>query len=352
MGNRAKRSCALVVAFTILAPAATALAANETDVAPFLHFKGGLGWYGEVVNGQYTRDGSRIAGEKRVSTRVEAHFGVWKGLEAYLKTSYDTWDRLHWQDIGFEAAPGTPVTPNDQVEKRKGLTDVTLGAKYAILDEARGTGDVSTWTVETAVTFPGSFKIYPDTAPGATEAPAGNPGSALLLKTSFSKRVRRVDPYVSFFFLNRGTASAPSEGVGDFNLADEWGTFFGSEVVGFERPEQGLKFSADAGVGWTWVNPGEVPENRFLYGPDGDSANAPPGNVVHEQGYIRYDSRIGFFYQLQKNAQASGHFYFGLPSDHYIETYPASFADPQQGGKIRNHVFTDFGYEFALNGVF
>ena len=57
------------------------------------------------------------------------------------------------------------------------------------------------------------------------------PGSALLLKTSFSKRVRRVDPYVSFFYRNRGSTSAPSEGVGTFNLADEWGTFFGSEVA-------------------------------------------------------------------------------------------------------------------------
>jgi hypothetical protein len=338
----------------LMSVATPAFAADETDVVPFLHGKGAIGYRGEVINGQYERGNTRIAGQKtkRTFVDVEARFGAWYGLEAYFRTNYDTWDRVQWQSVQFQGA--VPVTPDDQVERRKGITDITLGAKYAILSEKMHEGDVSTWIVETNVKIPGSYAAYPDTSGTQAESGAGTPGFEWLLKTSFSKRVRFADPYMYFFFDNRGSASSSSEGVGTFNQGDEWGTFFGTELVGFERKEDNLKFSADIGIGWRWVEPGQVPANRFLYGPDGDVANAPPGfgNVVREQGYIRYDSKIGFFYQLQKHAQARGHLTFGLPSDHYVEQYPGTFADPDQGGRVRNHVFTDFGYDFTMSGEF
>ena len=166
--------------------------------------------------------------------------------------------------------------------------------------------------------------------------------------------MRFADPYVTFFYLHRGSASLPSDGVSSYDIADTWGTFFGTEIVGFERKADNLKFSGDIGIGWRFVNEGEVPANRFIYGPDGDTAGAPPGfgNVVKEQRYIRYDGRIGFFYQLQKHVQATGHLTYGLPGEHFIEVYPDSFADSRNGGRIRNKDFIDFGYQFHLNVAF
>lgn len=338
-----------------------ARAAHETDVVPFLHAEAGIGFRGEVSQLQYF-EGSRLGARNEVRNFVDIHarFGAWKGLELYLNTAYDAWDRVYWQDINFSGT--APAGGDDQTERRKGLSDIWLGGKYAILSEARGTGDVSTWTVESAVKIPSSYKIYPETVNSSnagsppSESPAGTPGYEWLLKTSFSRRVRFADPYVSFFYLNRGSASSSDENVGTFHLADEWGTFFGAELVGFEQRADNLKFSGDIGVGWRWVNDGEVPANRFMYGPDRTSGDpAVPGYVVKEQGYVRYDGRVGFFYQLQKHARASGHLTIGIPGEHFLEVYPSGFAEPAGHipfTKIRNKANTIFGYEFEMSALF
>lgn len=345
--------CLLLVA----AQPGRAVAADETEVVPFFGFKGGIGFRGQKVQGQYYRDDARIGArdEVRNFVDVEARFGAWKRTEIYLKTSYDAWDRVKWESVNFTGT--SPAGGDDHEEWRKGITDVWLGSKYALLQEAAGTGDVSTWTLETAVKIPGSYRIYPSTkvegGPNPTEAPAGTPAFEWLLKTAFSKRVRFADPYISFFYLHRGSASSAADGVGDFDLGDVWGTFFGAEIVGFERKADNLKFSGDVGIGWRFVNEGEVPANRYIYGPDGSSQR--PTNfdyVVKEQRHIRYDGRIGFFYQLQKNVQARGHLTYGLPGEHYVEVYDEGFGDPINGGRIRNRHFTDFGYEFAMTVAF
>lgn len=345
------------LALPLFVPAADA--ARETEIVPFLHVKGGLGFRGQKVQGIYERDGVRIGArdEIRNFVDIEGRFGAWYGLEVYFNTSYDTWDRVRWESINF--AGTAPAGGDDQEERRKGLTDTRLGARYAILSEARNTGDVSTWTIETAVKIPGAYEIYPttktETGPAPKESAAGTPGFEWLLKTGFSKRVRFADPYVTFYYLHRGSASSPSDDVASYDIADTWGTFFGTELVGFERKADNLKFSGDIGIGWRFVNEGEVPANRFIYGPDGTPATgpgAPTGNVVKEQRYIRYDGRIGFFYQLQKHAQATGHLTYGIPGQHFIEVYDDSFADPQNGGRIRNKDFVDFGYEFHMNVAF
>ena len=337
-----------VLALFLAAPA-TSFAAATTDVVPFLHTEAGLGFRGDVAQRQYFQ-GARLGARNEVRNLVDinARFGAWSGLEVYLHTSYDAWDRVKWQDINFS---GTPI--GDKVERRKGLVDVWLGGKYAILAESRGTGDVSTWTVESAVKIPGSYKIYPSTDPTAAESGAGSPGYELLLKTSFSRRVRFADPYVEFFYLNRGSGSSSAENVGTFKLADEWGTFFGTELVGFEQRADSLKFSGDVGVGWRWVNDGEVPANRYTSGPDRNpGTDAPaPGFVVKEQGYVRYDARVGFFYQLQKHARATGHLTMGLPGEHFLEA-PFAATDPNNYGKIRSKAENIFGYEFSLSALF
>ena len=332
----------------------SASAADETEITPFLHFRGGIGYRGQFVQGQYVRDGQKVGAreEERQFIDVEARFGAWYGLETYLRFSHDNWDRVRWQEIQFDNGV-PPAAGPFQVERRRGFSDFVVGTKYAILSEARKTGDVSTWTVETNIKIPSSFEIYPSTDPSDAEAPAGTPGFEWLLKTSFSKRVRFFDPYVSFFYNNRGAASSPDEDVGSFNLGDEWGTFFGTELIGFERPADNLRFSADFGLGWRYVMEGEIPANRFLYGPDCNGCTPPDADfIVKEQGYVRYDARIGFFYQLQKNVQARGHFTYGLPTEHYIEKYPRSIADPRSGSKIRNKEFTDFGYHFTMHAMF
>lgn len=343
----------LVSTFFALATPSPALAAADTDVVPFLHTEAGIGFRGEASQRQYYQ-GARLGARNEIRNLVDvnARFGAWTGLEIYLHTAYDAWDRVKYQDINFN---GTPPTPNDQVERRKGLTDVWLGAKYAVLADSRGTGDVSTWTVETAVKIPGSYKIYPSTSPTAAESGAGTPGYEWLLKTAFSRRVRFVDPYVEFFYLNRGAGASSAEGVSSFKLADEWGTFFGTEIVGFEQRADNLKFAGDIGVGWRWVNDGESPVNRFTYG-DKRTAGDPAitGSIVKEQGYVRYDGRVGFFYQLQKHARASGHLTIGLPGEHFLEKYPGSFTEPGTNnyGKIRNKAENIFGYEFSMSAIF
>ena len=323
-------------------------AAEETEITPFLHFRGGVGYRGQFIQGQYVRDDVRVGAreEERQFTDIEARFGAWYGLETYLLFSHDNWDRVRWQGVDFDGFGG----PEDHVERRKGITDIVVGVKYAVLAEARKTGDVSTWTVETNFKIPGSFEVYPVLDdPATAEAPAGSPGFEWLIKTSFSKRIRFLDPYVTFYYVNRGTASAPSEGVEEFNLADMWGTYFGTEIVGFERPADNLRFSADASVGWRYIIEGEVPANRFLYGPDSGAATSPPGNVVTEQGYVRYDARVGFYYQLHRRFQARGHLTYGLPTEHYIEAYPSSFNDTSRNGaRVRNKEFTDFGFNFSV----
>jgi hypothetical protein len=351
----------LVPALLALSAAAipsTAQAARETDVVPMLHGEAGIDFRGEVIQEQFIRGGNRLGARNQTRTfvDVDARFGVWTGLELYLLTSYDTWDRVQWQDVNLAAPNGGFAGSNggDFVERRKGFADVWVGGKYAILSESRGTGDVSSWTIESSVKIPGSFKIYPSTSPTAAESPAGTPGYELLLKTSFSHRVRFIDPYITFFYLNRGSATSTGEGVGTYGLADQWGTFFGTEIIGFERKADDLKFSADIGIGWRWVNDGQTPANRFLYGPDGDTAAAPAGfnNVVREQGYVQYDSRVGFFYQLQKHARATGHVTFAVPGEHQLEIYPDNFTDPQAGSKIRNKINTNFGYTLGFTGIF
>lgn len=338
----------------LLSAPSPAFAAEETSITPFLRGRVGIGYRGQFVQGQYVRD-KRIVGareEERQFTDFDLRFGAWKGLETYLRFSHVNWDRVRWQDMTFNNGVPPPGGP-EQVERRKGLSDVWLGTKYAILSEARKTGDVSTWTVETSVKLPSSFEVYPSTN-GDPEAPAGTPGFEWLLRTSFSKRVRFFDPYVSFFYLHRGTASSPDEDVDAFNLADSWGTFFGTEIVGFERPADDLRFSGDIGIGWRYVMEGQTPANRFLYGPDsGPAFPNPPGNVVTEQGYTRYDVRLGFFYQLQKRVQARGHLMWGLPSEHFIESYPRSYIgqtneDERGGETIRNKEFTDFQFHFTM----
>ena len=345
------RIVALGAVFTSFLGASPAFAAAETEVVPFLHTDAGLGFRGEVAQRQYFQ-GARLGARNEIRNLVDIHarFGAWEGLELYLNTSYDAWDRVKWQDITFTGT--SPANGQDQVERRKGLRDVWLGAKYAILAESRGTGDVSTWTVESAVKIPGNYKIYPDTAPTAAESGAGTPGYELLLKTAFSRRVRFADPYIEFFYLNRGSGSSSAEGVGTFKLADEWGTFFGTELIGFEQRADNLKFSGDFGVGWRWVNDGEMPANRFTSGPDRTAGDAmAPGYVVKEQGYVRYDGRVGFFYQLQKHARASGHLTIGLPGEHFLEKQFGT-TDPQSFGKFRNKSEYVFGYEFALSALF
>jgi len=346
--RRAAALSALLLALTL---PATSFAAAETEVVPFLHTEAGIGFRGEASQVQYYQ-GARLGARNEIRNLVDinARFGAWTGLEIYLHTAYDTWDRVKWQDINFTGTP--PAGGDDQVERRKGLRDVWLGGKYAILSEARGTGDVSTWTVETAVKIPGSYKVYPSTSPTAAESSAGSPGYELLLKTAFSRRVRFADPYIEFFYLNRGSGSSSAEGVGTFKLADEWGTFFGTELVGFEQRADSLKFSGDIGLGWRWVNDGEVPSNRFTSGPDGAAADQISGFVVKEQGYVRYDGRIGFFYQLQKHARATGHLTIGLPGEHFLEKYPGTYPDPNSFGRIRNKAENIFGYEFSLSALF
>lgn len=347
---------AFAISFPLLAFApSTAHAAEETYITPFLHGRAGIGYRGQFVQGQYVRDKRIVAAreEERQLTDFDFRFGAWYGLETYLRFSHVNWDRVRWQDMTFGNGVPPPGGP-EQVERRKGLSDIWLGTKYAILSEARKTGDVSTWTVETTIKLPTSFELYPSTNPKDAEAPAGSPGFEWLLKTSFSKRVRFFDPYVSFYYLHRGTSSSPDEDIDAFNLADSWGTFFGTEVVGFERPADDLRFAGDVGIGWRYVMEGEAPANRFLYGPDsGPAFPNPPGNVVTEQGYTRYDFRLGFFYQLQKRMQARGHVMWGLPSEHFIEKYPRSYLgvtneDERGGETIRNKEFTDFQFHFTM----
>ncbi len=358
-GSRSRSSIAALglALTTVWGTWSPAFAAAETEVVPFLHWKAGVGFRGQKVQGQYFQNDARIGARDEIRNFVDIHgrFGAWYGLEAYFDTSYDTWDRVKWESINFGGTP--PSGGDDQQERRKGMADTRIGVRYAVLSEARNQGDVSTWTVETNVKIPGTFSIYPELAntsnPTVTEAGAGTPGFEWLLKTSFSKRVRFAEPYVSFFYQHRASASLPSEGVGNFDLPDMWGTFFGTEIVGFERKADDLKFSADIGVGWRFVNEGEVPANRFFYGPDRNPIlPAIGGNVVREQRHIRYDARLGFYYQLQKHAQAIGHLTYGLPTEHYIEVYPTSFSDPQGGGRVRNREFTDFGYHFTMVAVF
>lgn len=351
----ALRVLAPLAALLTFGTARPAAAANETDITPFLRFRGGVGYRGQFVQGQYVLDGERVGAreEERQMTDFEARFGAWYGLETYLRFTHDNWDRVRWQDMQFSGAEF------DAEERRKGISDIVVGGRFALLSEQRKTGDVSTWTVETNFKIPGAFEAYPSLDPGEPEAPAGSPAFEWLVKTSFSKRVRFFDPYVSFFYLHKGTASSPDEDVGSFNLADEWGTFFGTELVGFERPADNLKFSGDIGLGWRYVMNGEAPANRFLYGPD--SGSNPPyvvgDNVVKEQGYVRYDMRLGFFYQLQKHVQARGHVTYALPTEHYIEAYKSDDFelrrdDPRSGANIRNKEFTDFGYSFSMLFVY
>lgn len=348
------RIVALLAFVAALASSAPALAADETDITPFLHFRGGIGYRGQFAQGQYVLDGERIGAreDERQYTEFEGRFGAWYGLETYLRVTHVNWDRTRWEDIAFNGGV-PPAGGAAQVERRKGLGDVVVGSRFAILSEQRKSGDVSTWTVETNFKIPGSFDVYPSTT-GATESPGGTPGFEWLMKTSFSKRVRFFDPYVSFFYLHKGSTSSPNEDVGSFNLADQWGTFFGTEVVGFERPADDLRFSGDVGLGWRYIMDGEVPANRFLYGPDSGATapNIPANNVVKEQGYIRYDMRAGFFYQLQKHVQARGHITYALPTEHYIESYSGSLGnsanDTRNGAKIRNKEFTDFGFDFHM----
>jgi hypothetical protein len=85
-----------------------------------------------------------------------------------------------------------------------------------------------------------------------------------------------------------------------------------------------------------------------MYGPDGD----PQRDVVREQRHIRYDARLGFYYQLQKHAQAIGHLTYGIPTEHFIEVYPESFTDARNHGRVRNREFTDFGFHFTMVAVF
>lgn len=357
--RRTAASGAAIAALIALLPSPSQ-AADETYVVPFMHFEGGLGYRGEVSQLQYYQ-GARIGArnEARTFADINLRFGAWEGLEIYLNTAYDTWDRVYWQDVNFAGLGVAPTGGADQVERRKGLSDVWLGGKYALLSEARGTGDVSTWTVETSVKIPGSYKIYPTTVNSTNagsppaESPAGTPGYEWLLKTSFSRRVRFADPYVSFFYLNRGSASSSGEGVGTFHLADEWGTFFGTELVGFEQRADDLKFAGDIGMGWRWVDDGEAPANRFMYGPDRAAGDPAAGNfVVKEQGYVRYDGRIGFVYQLQKHARATGHVTFAVPGEHFLEQYPDTFNDSHSYGKVRNKANYIFGYEFEMYAVF
>lgn len=351
------RTTASLALLAALSPAPV-LAAEVTDITPFLHFKGGMGYRGQFIQGQYVRDGQRVGAreEERQFVDFDARFGAWYGLELYLRFSHDNWDRVRWQELAFDNGV-PPAGGAFQDERRKGIADVVVGGKFAILSEARKTGDVSTWTVETNFKIPGSFEIYPSTDPAEPEAPAGTPGLESYFGTSFSKRIRFFDPYVTFFYLHRGSASSPDEDVSSFNLADQWGTFFGTEVVGFERPADNLRFSGDFGLGWRYIMEGEVPANRFLYGPDSGATNRPGGYVVTEQGYIRYDMRIGFYYQLQQHVQARGHLTYGLPTEHFIESYSAGFlstspGDSRSGSKVRNKEFTDFGYNFTMHVFF
>lgn len=349
------RIVASLALFVALLSAQPALAADETDITPFLHFRGGIGYRGQFVQGQYVRNGQRVGAreEERQFTDFDLRFGAWYGLETYLRFSHVNWDRVRWQEIAFNN--GVPPSSGAfQDERRKGIGDVVVGGRFAILSEQRKSGDVSTWTVETNIKIPSSFEVYPSTDPGDAEAPAGTPGFEWTLKTSFSKRVRFFDPYVSFYYTYKGTSSSPDEDIGSFNIADQWGTFFGTEIVGFERPADDLRFSGDVGLGWRYIMEGETPANRFLYGPDCDGCTEQVEDfVVKEQGYIRYDARIGFFYQLQKHVQARGHLTYGLPTEHYIERYDAGFEQaPREGAKVRNKEFTDFGFDFHMLFVY
>src|SRR5437016_2385362 len=176
MGRRARLAVLGSIFF-----ASPAFAANETEITPYLHGSGSIGYHGEVIQGQYYRNGAQVGSQKQQRERIdlEGRFGAWDGLEVYFRTAYDSWDRVQWNSIAFSSG-----TPQDGVEKRKGLTDFTFGARYAILSEARHTGDVTTWTVETNIKLPGSYAAYPDPTGNSAEASAGTPGVEWRLKTA------------------------------------------------------------------------------------------------------------------------------------------------------------------------
>ncbi len=346
-------SWAAIVAIGAAGPAA---ASDATAVTPFLHFESGISFRGQKLQGVYVQqdtDGTLTKTGARDEIRnvidVDLRFGAWHALDVFLRSSFDAWDRVRWEAIDFTGS--APTGGAYQTERRRGIADTTFGARYALLSEARETGDVSSWTVEASVRIPGSYEIYPSTDPEEKEAPAGTPGFDIQLATAFSKRVRLFDPYLVFFYTNRGAASASAEDVEEFNPGDQWGTFFGTEVVAFERKSDGLKLAGDVGFGWRYVMGGETFANRFIYGPDGIGGGPTGfGNVVKEDPYLRYDMRLGFVYRFQRHAMARGHVALGLPGEHYVEVYPDSFEDDNVVGEgtLRNRNFTDFTYDIGM----
>src|SRR5438105_5762248 len=198
------------------------------------------------------------------------------------------------------AGAGTCTTPQPIVvapghSQRSGFRDPTIGVAWALIDEARelrirpdlyppGT-PVATWVIGFDYTLPLPGQIDDSSLFGLAAA-AGNPISTRELKrahvfsgwTAFSKRFRRLDPYV----LLRGSAAVPVKGAFDNcanpgQLSDvaaancaspDWqnqaryqppwqaGLALGSELVLSEDAEQGRKIALDVRGDLTWFGPG------------------------------------------------------------------------------------------------
>lgn len=336
-----------------LLPASGVRAAEETEVVDFLHANVEAAFYGQFLQGEYRLDGNYVGAreEERQLVPFKARFGAFYDLEVSLATYFTTWDRVRWENINFGGTP--PVNGDEQTERRRGFGDLTFGARYAILNANRRPEDLSNWTVGIDFTAPtGRWTPYPVTQnrvvdnSGVKPSGVGGGGADWRFYTSFSRRFGRFDPYATFFMQTRGNRRLT--GGQTYKPGNEFGTFFGLELVGFERKSDGLKFAADLGVGWTWINEGGTHSNRFLYGPDTQAPSTPGEGSVLEEGHADVAVRWGFAYQVHQYLRVRGYAWFDHPGAHFIEKYDASFADPLSGGQIQQRKFTDFSYTFEL----
>ena len=325
-------------------------AAEVTEVVEFLHAAIDASFTAQQVGGDIIEftgtaadEGTErgIRSDEKQFTTARLRFGAYHDLELFVEGKYVTWDITRWRNIDF-GSDAENEGLQSETEKRKGLGDIKFGLKYAILNADRDPSDFSNWLVGLAVRADTAlWKPYPDQELGAPDAPVGTGGIDITFSTAFSKpfALGTAEPYASFSYESRGTRQIGSY---NFDPGDIMATFFGFEIVAFERPLDGLKLAADIGVGWSWQIKGETFSNRFLYPVTDDTKSYP--SVVTEQGHGAYTARMGFAYQIQSHMRIRSYAYLTHKSAHFIEEYSGEWDDIHNGSQLRNMGFIEFRY--------